>query len=97
MVALKPGVNIAGLRPEIVVALIAAESVFGDRGVVVTSAKDGKHRDHSRHYLGQAIDIRTRHLTDKQKKEFAELLQVRLGDDFDVVLESSHMHLEFDP
>ena len=55
---------------------------FGD--FVITSAKDGKHREGSFHkqdkneyYRGQAVDIRTRHLfrKGKYKKEFITWLK----------------------
>lgn len=60
--------------------------------IVVTSAKDGKHGDGSLHYQGRAVDLRTRDFTDI----WASKLRMALGKDWDVVIESDHVHCEFD-
>lgn len=62
--------------------------------ITVTSAKDGKHMRKSKHYTGEAIDIRTRDM--KYKQIVKNVLQLVLEPCFDVVLESDHIHIEYD-
>ena len=96
---LKRGVRVLGMRPELLLALVIAEPLFVDKGVdlVVTSVIDGKHSVGSLHYTGAAVDLRTRDLTDEQKEEIKIQLAHVLGADYDVVLESNHFHIEFQP
>lgn len=93
---LKAGVRLLGLRPELVVALIAANDVWRAQGVelVVTSCIDGVHSRSSAHYTGRALDFRIHNLPDPAKAVAA--LKAALGEDFDVILESDHVHLEID-
>lgn len=63
----------------------------------ITSGLEGKHGTNSLHYSGNAIDLRTRNLTEDQIDDIASDLQSRLGNDYDVVIEPDHMHVEFDP
>lgn len=63
----------------------------------------------SLHVKGRAMDVRTKHLNEGQLRQFAEMVKVRLGPDFDVVIEGPfatdpkmkdrppHLHVEFDP
>lgn len=63
----------------------------------------------SLHPEGKALDVRINHLTSKQTYELADMLRVRLGPDFDVVIEGPlalkpalknkppHIHVEWDP
>jgi hypothetical protein len=57
----------------------------------VTSIRDGSHRPDSFHPSGRAIDIR------KCKLVTAYEIKFILGNDFDVVEESTHYHIEHDP
>lgn len=99
MFRLKTGVNLTGLRPEVLVALVAALEVYRarDADLVVTSALDGKHSHGSLHYAGLALDLRTRHLETGQAREIAGRLRAVLGAQFDVLLEADHIHVEFQP
>lgn len=95
---LKPGVRVAGLRPEILLAVVAAERVFEKAGVeiVITSCIDGKHSaTGSLHYVGQAVDIRSRDIPAAEVPKIAARLRECLGEDYDVVIESNHFHVEF--
>lgn len=78
------------------VAEEACETVFG-RECIVTSARDGTHSEHSLHYEGRAMDIRTRDQPEAEIQVCASWLRARLGPDFDVVVEKTHIHVEFDP
>ncbi len=99
MIRIKPGVSVRGLRPELVLALVVAKQVFAPRQVecVITSGTDGKHSHGSLHYVGQALDFRTRELTLEQQDRVKQELQERLGAEYDVVLEATHIHIEFQP
>lgn len=96
---LKPGVRILGVRPEIALVMpfiydVAKESLGG---CTVTSCTEGKHSRGSKHYVGAALDLRTRNVSQAEAVEAVQKLRVGLGADFDVVLESTHIHIEFDP
>lgn len=85
-----------GVRPEIVLALQVAHNIFEafSFDLVVTSLLDGEHSRSSLHYTGCAADLR---LPGSRAAEVVAALQHALGDDFDVILESDHIHIEFQP
>ena len=91
---IKSGVRLHGVRPETVVAMMVVSSLLGDR-FVVTSAIEGKHSRKSKHYTGCAFDVRTHNLDNPLSTRNA--LAGLLGSDFDVILESDHIHIEWDP
>jgi RHS repeat-associated protein len=71
---------------------------------VITSGNDGRHMEGSKHYTGEAIDLRGRNITDTQMKDIAEKLKKILGPDYDVIPEffpddplNDHIHIEYDP
>ena len=93
-------VNLDGLEQVVKDALPVMEicrrtalHVLSSGEMVVTSVRDGKHKEHSLHYVGQAVDLRTRDFTDM----WAHYLRNALGKDWDVVVESDHIHVEYDP
>lgn len=94
---LKPGVDVSAIKPEIMIAIMVINSVCHEHGVdcVVTSVRDGKHGPKSLHRFGYAADIRTRGIA--QKAQFASDVKNRLSNDYDVVLEKDHLHVEYDP
>jgi hypothetical protein len=96
---LKPGVRVLGLKPEILTAMLVAESIIGD-AFVITAAVDSNHKAGSLHYAGLAVDFRTNDLTSPMDT----ILKLRdaLGPEYDVLLEDSglpnaHGHIEFQP
>lgn len=97
MIKLKHGVRIAGIRPEMVLALQIADGLFAAANLdcVVTSVIEGRHGRNSLHFVGCAVDLRRRGITDGRK--FASDLSEALGADFDVVLVETHIHVEFQP
>jgi hypothetical protein len=99
MLLLKPGVRVAGIRPEVLLAVVAAERVFEEAGVdlVLTACVDGKHSVGSLHYAGQAVDIRTRDVPPEIRQKLATRVRECVGEDYDVILEADHIHLEFQP
>jgi hypothetical protein len=69
----------------------------------ITSANDSRHSAKSKHYEGCALDFRTKdagmmpipkHVMDDIVQDIKDALN---DIDFDVVLESDHLHVEYDP
>jgi hypothetical protein len=59
---------------------------------VVTAGSDGKHMVGSKHYTGNAIDIRSWNLSDV--KAFVDAYQKALGPKFSVIIEPDHIHAQ---
>lgn len=99
MLSLKPGVRIAGMRPEILFAVIVAEHAYTEAGfdLTITACVDGKHSAGSLHYSGAAIDIQTRDIPAEALQKIVARIKGALGADFDVVMEADHLHIEFQP
>jgi hypothetical protein len=99
MLYLKPGVRITGMRPEILLAAVAAERVYQEVGhnFMITACVDGKHMAGSLHYTGAAIDVRTHDVPVAQLQQIVTHIRECLGGDFDVLLETDHIHIEFQP
>jgi len=95
----KPGVSVAGLQAEAVYGLMIVREVFREhsREMVVTSGTDGKHSPGSLHYIGQAFDLRSRHIPQPDLDTIVTRCRERLPGSFDVVLESDHIHIEHQP
>ena len=96
---IKDGVSVKGLQPEILVALFVADTIWSTHGqrLVVTAGTDGEHKEGSLHYEGLAVDLRTRYFDDMQKQWVEQELRDALGYEYDVVLEPTHIHVEYDP
>lgn len=96
---IKKGVKLNGLNPIMTLALLIVKDVYASFNVelVITSATDGKHSNASFHYIGNALDIRTRDFTSEQKVIAHRQIKENLGDEFDVILEKTHIHIEFQP
>ncbi len=100
MIKLKSGVSLKGLKPEMLAGLLIVNSVYSEMGyhTIVTSCNDGKHSRGSLHYVGLAVDTRTRNIpTAEQKDKLKDDVAEALGWEFDVVLESDHLHVEYQP
>jgi len=72
------------------------------RGAVITSLNDGLHAVDSKHYEGNAVDLRVWY-TDElaATQRWATTLAVTIGPDYDVVYGDmrhlDHIHVEYDP
>ncbi len=107
----KAGVELDGLKPEMVPAVEAANEVahqLTGEPTTITSGLDGEHKDGSLHPEGLAVDVRRVdrvvdqfgrvHFPDlAQAIEQTNAIRAELGDDYDVILEATHVHIEFDP
>ncbi len=63
--------------------------------MTITSGNDGLHMKESKHYENNAIDIRTRDMNNRNRT-FKEIKR-DLGVNYDVILEETHIHIEYDP
>ena len=104
--SIKPGASIRGLRPEMVLAWqifseIMAELVPGVNAVI-TEGTGGKHKIHSLHYVGQALDLRSNTIPKADRLRVLIAVQRSLGPEFQFILENAdtpneHFHVEYQP
>ncbi len=96
---IKAGVRVPGLRPEILLAVMIADSVYQMHRVelVVTSFLEGNHSANSLHYAGMAVDLRTFNIPDGLTATIYGAIKDRLTDDYDIILEKDHIHIECQP
>ena len=108
VIGVKPGVDLSNLNLPVRAIIPVIVSVWtqfpGAPDPVVTSANDGRHREDSKHYTDDAIDLRGNNLSDANMKQIANELQRRIGSDYDVIAEyfpgspsNEHIHIEYDP
>ena len=103
---LKDGVEIDEMTDEMQDALDEIADAWSvnaeDITPVITSGNegtdgDGVHGTGSLHYSGDAVDLRTNNLTQDQVDSIVSDLSTALGNDYDVIDEGDHIHLEYDP
>jgi hypothetical protein len=87
-----------GVTPKnLVIAAAAINCADGlDFDVVITSGTDGKHMKGSKHYTGEALDLRTSNIPAHQRKKYVDRLNAKLPE-YDVIDEGDHIHIEYDP
>jgi len=96
----KLGVNITLLHPKLRNVLDKIDKVFlehAKREAIITSGNDSRHSPNSFHYKNRAIDLRTRDLSSTVIGKIYFDLVRELGNEFDVVREINHIHIEYDP
>jgi hypothetical protein len=102
----KQGVRVGrGPGPQLLLALTVANEVYAEHGAdcIVTSLDDGEHHSRSRHYLGDAVDLRVKHLSSANADEIFDELYHRLlplGPEFLVLREfrgepQDHIHIQY--
>jgi hypothetical protein len=84
------------MQTEILLAVVIAHEVFriANETLTLTSCTDGDHKAGSLHHTGRAVDLR---LPIARREAIVGELKNRLGDEYDVVLEVDHIHVEYDP
>src|SRR3990167_5104235 len=91
-----------GVQPRLLILAAAIANVARDlpHDVVVTAGTDGRHMAGSKHYSGEALDIRSKNFPSKRaKQEFIAAVLLRLGPGYEMFLEheggaNEHFHLE---
>jgi len=103
---IKQGVR-AGRGPsaQLLLALMGARDVYADfdADCVITSLDDGAHRSRSRHYIGDAVDLRVKNVSLDKSDEIFDELQHRLmslGPEYIVLREyrgqpQDHIHIQY--
>jgi hypothetical protein len=71
------------------------ETITGEEAVV-TSTYEGTHKSGSLHYQDKAVDLRLPKKFE-QVDMLVEALRKRLGGDYDVVVSTYCIHVEYDP
>ena len=98
---LKAGASLNGLDPIVYLyglpIIDAIHRVVVGRDAIITAGTDGQHMPGSLHYRGRALDLRTHDLTPSKREELRDALARGLGPGWDVVLEATHLHVEYDP
>jgi hypothetical protein len=102
--SIKPGV-FGTLKDIMNPALTAVQQVWYNNGLAaptITSIEDGEHMPNSKHYTGEAFDIRLNDIAGAIHSELAREVQAVAGDAYDVLheyhgTERDHLHIEFDP
>lgn len=87
------------MHPDMTIAYDAWQDIVRQHGIaaVITSARDGRHVQGSQHYMGRAIDLRTRDLPQSALPSLAAELRERLGEGWIVLLEPDHIHVHLLP
>jgi hypothetical protein len=96
MIKKKRGVVVKGLKVPMIKPMQLAHDLYQLAGVnLVLSVGIAKRKNKSLHPLGYAIDIRTRDLTNSQKSIIFAILVRQLGNDYDVIMYDTHIHIEY--
>ncbi len=92
----KAGVDISRLNREIrrSLSLVSAYFRLKSYELIITSTFEGVHSPGSLHYSNDAFDFR---YPESYNTVNRSGLTNELGDDFDVVFEKDHIHIEYDP
>ena len=81
----------------IVLASEIAERIWIENGrkegITITAGLDGIHSAGSWHYYGLAVDLRTHYFDETRLKKVYQALKASLPD-YDIVLHSTHIHVE---
>lgn len=101
---LKDNVKINGAHfyPEMIAVINAFRATspqFSDGVMWITSANDSKHKDGSLHYKNRAFDIRIFNVIGGHPvtRVWCEKARLILGINYDIILETDHIHVEYDP
>ena len=96
---IKSGAKVNGMRTEILLAINIADKIWShhNQELVITEVTGAKHGNGSLHYIGCAFDGHTRYFTDQEKELVAKDLRDALVNQYDVIVEKTHIHVEYQP
>ena len=99
MIQFKPGVRLFGLQQPMLWCLDRCSDVWEvhKSALTVTSARGDTHSKYSLHYAGHAVDLRSRDLSEETRNKIIALLKAELGQNFQVMFHSNHIHIEYQP
>ena len=94
---MKEGVSPKNIKNECLLGMHLSSWVFDHHGYdcIITSISEGKHSKNSRHYIGYAFDLRRRHLPYGLAETIEDDLQAELGEEYKVILEDTHFHIQY--
>ena len=99
----KEGVQFKWFVPQMSIALMVVEDEFKKQGLdtVVTAGTNGVHKENSLHYIGRALDFRTKHAAGIMRGIAANIAKRLHPIGFDVIFEAQgtdneHLHVELD-
>jgi len=104
-----PTCDLRKICPQIAFSMAMAVIIYEHYNLeaTFTSVCDGKHGPGSLHASGRAFDLRIkdldgneRNITESDRSKARQIildLKNSLGTQFDIVLESDHIHIEYDP
>jgi hypothetical protein len=89
-------VDTGKLRKEIRYALQVCSFVYMHRNgeLVLYHTDDGEHMEGSLHYKNRAVDVS---LPSQDVDAIVEEIRLFLEPEYDVIVESDHLHVEWDP
>jgi len=93
---IKAGVDISRLKRCIRKKLPAIAAIIWTiekEELVITSTYEGNHSEGSLHYCDEAVDVRKGNKAIPVKNE----IERELGDDYDIVIFTDGIHIEYDP
>lgn len=99
-IRLKSNVRLSDFSSQALLAVMVSWSIYAQSGAeefVLTSVNDSVHGKNSLHGSGDAFDCRIWVLEEDVRQTVADEIGRSLGEDFDVILESDHIHIEYDP
>lgn len=85
---------------EIEIAMEVADALsnaIAKKEIIITAILDGKHMIGSKHYDGNAFDMRIWIYTQAELNQLISNLKDNLGRDYDIILHETHLHIEYDP
>jgi len=105
MISIKSGgkkgtdAKVKGMQTEVLLAMVITNELLlkmFKKDLTLTSVTDS-HTPPSLHPKGQAFDMRIWGISGVEQVKFKSELSQLLGDEYDVVIEKDHIHVEFDP
>lgn len=101
MIDIHGAAQIDELRHEIRYAILIVSYVLDEHNLhgILTHGNDGEHMVGSLHYKNRAIDVDWPPWDGPpiEIDDIREAVKLILGEDYDVVAESTHLHIEHDP